>query len=213
MSTPRITRVLAAVTLAGLVVGGAAVNAAAAPTKPKPVSGTFVGTVSGTDAYVAVVAAKTKGTGKRAVLAYVCDSQQLADWFTAKVTGNHATLKARNGDRLTVDLAGGGASGILRLANGTRDRYSAAAGPRPAGLYQAFTTTSGTKYLGGWIALADGTQRGAIKTATTVVANPVVTSFTTSIGTLDVPTVGTVTPKFVDPITQLNSFINPIGQL
>ena len=208
MST--ITRALAAVALAGLVVGATAGSAGAAPAKAKTVSGTFVGTVSGTDAYVGVVAAKAKG-GRRAVLAYVCDGQQLADWFTAKVTGNHATLKAKNGDRLTVALTKSQASGTLTLADGTRQAFTATPGARPAGLYQAVTKTSGKQYLGGWVLLPDGTQRGAIKLATSVVANPTL-SFTNPISTFNVPGVGSVTPKFTDPLS-LNSFTTPIGNL
>jgi len=211
MSTARITRALAAVALAGLVVGATAGSAGAAPAKAKTVSGTFVGTVSGTDAYVGVVAAKAKSGGSRAVLAYVCDGQQRADWFTAKVTGNHATLKAKNGDRLTVALTTSQASGTLTLADGTRQAFTATPGARPAGLYQAVTKTSGKQYLGGWVLLPDGTQRGAIKLATSVVANPTL-SFTNPISTFNVPGVGSVTPKFTDPLS-LNSFTTPIGNL
>src|SRR5258707_15484926 len=61
---------------------------AAGATRPN----SFVGTVPGTDAFIALTT-----TGDTS-LSYVCDSKQVATWFKGPVTGDALDLTAANGN-------------------------------------------------------------------------------------------------------------------
>jgi hypothetical protein len=187
----------------GLVVGGASVVWSSAPVRAKPVSGSFVGTVSGSDTYVAVVAEKTTKTTRR-VLAYVCDGKQIAIWFSAKAHSNHIRFPARSGATVTVDLSPRNATGTIRLAYGTTLRFTATPATAKAGLYAAAPTIGRASYLAGWIVLSDGTERGAFKLGSQVVANPFIDPNGLSVSVVGL---GTFTASSIDPTT-ITSFIN-----
>jgi hypothetical protein len=127
----------------------------------------YVGTVRGTQAFVAVV---THGSQ---VTAYVCDSKTIARWFKGSLKAGTATLSSGGGYVLRVTIAHGKASGSLRVPGAAGvHRFSSTQATKPAGLYRGVTTIAGTHYVGGWIILPDGRQRGEILTGTTDVASP-----------------------------------------
>jgi hypothetical protein len=71
-------------------------------------------------------------------------------------------------------------SGLDDTATGERHAFTAAPVKRPAGLYR-IETKDGAGYLGGWIVLADGRTRGAVKTAERIVKSGTL-SFVNPIG-------------------------------
>jgi hypothetical protein len=120
--------------------------------------------VNGSQAYVAVYAYKADKRGRRDVVGYVCDGAQMAEWFSKhRVTGNTLTLASDGGAHLNAKLTTKSATGTVTLTDGTKLSFTAAPVTDPAGLYRAEQTIAGQPYLGGWIVLPDGTQRGEVK--------------------------------------------------
>lgn len=168
--------------------------ATARPAKAKTVSGSFVGAAQGSTAYVAVYADKADKKGRRKIVAYVCDSQQVAEWFDRKnVKGNTLSLISDGGARLKATLTKSAATGTITLADGTKLSFAAARATEPAGLYRAEHTIVGQDYLGGWILLPDGTQRGDVKRNGSVLG---FVAFDPSVSpTVMIAGVGTLTPE------------------
>lgn len=68
---------------------------------------------------------------------------------------------------------GAPAAGSSSPASAPSSSFSATAARPPAGLYRAEKQVAGRRYLGGWIVLPGGSQRGAVKVGATAVASPV----------------------------------------
>jgi hypothetical protein len=128
----------------------------------------YVGTVSGTRAFVAVV---VRGSH---VVAYVCDSRKIAQWFKGVVHAQKATLISRDGYVLHVTLGQRRATGSLRFPGQTTVVHGFAAGrdAKPSGLWRGTKTVRGRQYLGGWVILRDGRQRGEVVSGSTDVGSP-----------------------------------------
>jgi hypothetical protein len=128
----------------------------------------YVGTVSGTRAFVAVV---VRGSS---VIAYVCDSRKIAQWFKGTARSGRSTLTSTGGYVLHVTIGHGRATGSVRFPGsaGAVHRFAAATAEKPAGLYRGVKTVAGTRYLGGWIILPNGRQRGEVTSGSTDVASP-----------------------------------------
>jgi hypothetical protein len=141
--------------------------AASASARARPVG--YVGTVPGTHAFVSVV---TQGSH---VSAYVCDSKRIAQWFKGSLKAGNATLTSSAGYVLRVTIGNGQASGSLRLpgAGGTVHSFNSLRATKPAGLYRGTTTVAGKRYVGGWIILSDGRQRGEVIAGASDVASPI----------------------------------------
>ena len=129
----------------------------------------YVGTVRGTHAFVAVV---THGSH---VTAYVCDSKKIAQWFTGSVKAGKAILTSSGGYVLRVTVANGKATGSVQLPGARRavHRFRSTQDAKSAGLYRGVKTVAGKRYVGGWIVLPDGRQRGEVLTGATDVASPI----------------------------------------
>lgn len=133
--------------------------------EPEPVSGTFVGRLAGTDAYVAVVA------GKENVVAYVCDgAERVGEAFVGRRSGD--TFAGRQGGaRINVELSNAGARGQVTLPGAKSGRFSATKAKGEAGFYRKVTRLDGRELRLAWVVLADGSQRGAlVSEGTTTVA-------------------------------------------
>ncbi len=140
---------------------------------------TYVGKVEGTDAYVAVV---DRG-GE--VVAYTCDSHDIATWFDGTADGGTIKGSAASGATLTATRSGNRVSGSVYLADGATHSFTAARANYPAGLWEAYGNAADaqTRYRVGWVVLDDGTQRGAgTKPGATVAVGTVDTS--TGVGDL-----------------------------
>ncbi|AHY45993.1 Hypothetical Protein RradSPS_0710 [Rubrobacter radiotolerans] len=124
----------------------------------------FAGRVEGTDAFVAVVVNR-----ENRALAYVCDGQEgrtanVAEWFTGTVAEDGSLeLRSENGAKLSAQVSGDGTEGTVQLPGGEEYAFSADPAEEPAGLYRAEETVDGEEYVGGWIQLPSGEERGAVK--------------------------------------------------
>jgi hypothetical protein len=110
----------------------------------RPVDGTFVGKVSGSEALVAVVASPpTRGQDRREVTVFVSDGKRLGESFTALVVGN--SFRAKSGDlQAEGELTRAGTTGTVTLASGEAERYRATRATAAAGLYELTVARDGT---------------------------------------------------------------------
>jgi len=144
-----------------LAASAAAAGVAATSTHP----GQFVGKVTGTRAFVAVVVADGR------LRAYVCDGDGLTihlyAWFTGRGTGSFdltgGAVAGAHPDRLTGTVQGGAVVGRFTDARGKSFSYRAGPAIGRAGLFRAKGKLGGKRVTGGgWIVLADGQERGGI---------------------------------------------------
>lgn len=131
------------------------------------VSGSFVGKVDGSDAFIAVVL-HTDGT----VTAYVCDSVSISEWFMGNVDGSSLDLTNASGARLTADLAPDSFTGTFTGSDGSPLSFSVQQEDEPYGLYRGEDTVDGVDLVAGWIVLPDGEQRGAVSGGGRIVPAP-----------------------------------------
>jgi hypothetical protein len=169
----------ASVTIGVLALAGSAV---AKPAQPRE-SRTYIGTVRGTDAFAAIVA-------RRGVaIAYVCDGKKIAVWLKGEFRDGKLHLASKAGD--TLD----GTFGNAKLDLTTRKPLTVKTKFSPfddaAHLFTGTDTIDGKLWVGGWITLLDGRQRGSLKTGGgRIFASPTkVTPATTSVA---VPGSGTL---------------------
>ena len=125
---------------------------------------TYVGTATGTAAFVAVV-----DDGSR-VLAYVCDgapadpvgtAPTIQAWFNAR-SGGGTVDATQAGTRLQLRLTDTGMTGTLTLADGRQVFVAGSSTSGQAGLYRAEAEGNGSKAVAGWILDANGQQRGGV---------------------------------------------------
>jgi hypothetical protein len=176
--------------LAGLTMAGCSFE--------RPVVGDFVGSLDGTDAFVSVVAFPDGH-----VLAYICDGRTMAEWLRGQIVKTDVAVASGIGGTLLARLEGHRAEGSLQLPDGRVLRFTTALAEAEAGLYHARQTFNGVEYVGGWIVLPDGRQRGAVARRGSVVSSPSLAPG----DSVSVTTVGTFVPKLVNP------FIDPISGL
>lgn len=155
-------RALAGLAMAGVVVAGCG-DGEPEPSAPAKEASSFAAPVEGSDAFVGAVVNDHDGR----VLAYVCDGTTVATWFTGEADeeGN-VSLSSRDGASLTGRIAGGRLSGTVALPGAAAaHRFSAPAVTDPAGLYRLKGEVGGQAAVGGWVVLADGRQKGAVRTS------------------------------------------------
>jgi hypothetical protein len=138
------------------------------PEEPaKPVSGTFVGTVPGTNAFVAIVAQQKRGDGEREVAVYMCErpfgwftGSARANGFSLAAAGRDGSLRNENAQTVQVKLAADAATGSFRLEDGRSLPFRARRATGVAGLYEG--TVSGDRRWNGSSA-AGGKVRARIE--------------------------------------------------
>ena len=174
--TPVRCRRLAALACASVTVGVLALagSAAAEPAKPRE-SRTYIGTVRGTDAFAAIVV--RRGVG----IAYVCDGKKISVWLKGKFSHGKVHLASKAGD--TLDGTFGNATLDLTTRKPLTVKTKFSPFNDEARLFTGKDTIDGKLWVGGWITLLDGRQRGSLKTgAGRVFASPTkVTPTTTSV--------------------------------
>lgn len=154
------------------------------------ISGSYVGRVANSDAFVVVV---TNGTDVRA---YICDGAAngqitVSEWFKGTVTGRDVQLTSERGTAtLTLELTSGTATGTVRLPNNVTRTFAAPRDDGTGGFYLFKNPRGSDFYWAGWIVLPSGEQRGSVLVGTSVTAN---TSLNVSTQTATISGVGTVT--------------------
>ena len=195
--------------LATIAVAGCAETETTTPATRRPATpttasnaatGSFVGTVDGSDAYVGVVV----GRGGEAV-AYVCDrAGESVDWLDGRLDGDAARLGNDGGAIFEVTFADNRASGTFTRPESAPLTFTAHAAHKPAGLYRAREFFADGEYVGGWVVLPDGTQRGAVRRYETPLPRRAVnTALDLSNPVVTVPG-GVLMPGYVDPAEDLN---------
>lgn len=132
---------------------------------PSIPSGVFAGDLSGTDALIAVVVMDDE------IMVYVCDGVAMAEWFRGPRKAK-LDLTASSGARLTIAFSEDEAYGAFVRPGGRRHAFALPRATGTAWLYRAVAQLDGVKYVGGWILLASGEQRGAVRTGDGIVASP-----------------------------------------
>jgi hypothetical protein len=111
----------------------------------KAVAGSFVGEVSGTKAFVAVVVAPAAGEkDARAVQVYVSDGRRLSQWFSGSISNNSFVAKSDDGEtEAKGKLSSGSVTGTVELPGGKTLRYVAGPPSGAAGLYEVTVSSEG----------------------------------------------------------------------
>jgi hypothetical protein len=111
----------------------------------KAVAGTYVGELSGKNAFVAVVASPAaKGREKREVTVYVCDARRLCEWLHGTATGNDFTAASKGGDaKAKGKVSDKSATGTLELSGDDSARYTASRAAAATGLYELKVASDG----------------------------------------------------------------------
>ena len=137
---------------------------------------TYVAAVPGSNAFVAV--AHVEGE----VMAYVCDGRDTATWLRGTATGHDLALS--DGEvHLRARHHADGLAGTLQLGAVTY-RFEAEPISAGGGFYRGTRTLAGLSYVGGWIVLRDGRQRGALWQAEHVLPSTLAIERGTPTGTL-----------------------------
>jgi hypothetical protein len=135
----------------------------------------FVGRVDGTEIYIAA----TMSGGPAQI--YLCDGQQIASWLRGTVDGS--TITADDSDASVVaTISADGLTGSVTVGD-VGHSFTAARADFPADLWESLALADdGQLIRGGWIVLADGTQRGAVKQGVRIVSNAAIDPATGSSG-------------------------------
>ena len=119
----------------------------------------FVGTVEGTDAFVALLL----GGGEAVV--YVCDgSQDISEWFAGPAEGPGIELGNEVGASVSATLSDTGYRGSVTLGDGERHEFEAVAAEPGAGLLRITgPEAEADGVVAGWIVDNDGDYRGSLR--------------------------------------------------
>ena len=134
----------------------ATTSAATTATKITSVAGSFVGTVPGTDAYIAVVTNGSK------VMAYICDGALYAEWFEGSTSGDGKQIDLMNysGINLKATISLQSVSGTIIVGPGVEYKLVAEPAKGAGGLYKVDNTEDGQPGRQGLVRLNNGDFRG-----------------------------------------------------
>jgi len=142
---------------------------------PQPISGSYVGRVAGTEAFIAIV------TNGSEVGVYVCDGmpQEVGAaaetvhlyWFKGAMGSGGIDLTSQSGEvQVTAQPTADGFTGGVRLEDGRTLPFTASEASGDSGLYAFRQTINGVKVTAGWIVMPKSrhtggvnVQRGAVK--------------------------------------------------
>lgn len=147
--------------LIALLAGGPACGSETYEEEPPPAAiassleeASFAGRFEDDDTFVAVV------TGSDAIRAYVCDGEEDV-WFAGSALRLPARLVSAEGHELYLAEDDDGLFGSL--TRGDEELSFRAPRTEESALFRAETTIGRDRYLGGWIVLPDGEQRGLVR--------------------------------------------------
>lgn len=127
----------------------------------------WAGEVEGTNAYISVFTLDDGQAG-----AYLADGNGIAALVLGTRDGDKLALPANeDGVAVEASVSGSTVSGVA-VVNGREHAFSADSASGEAGWYRARTEVGGDPVAAGYILLADGSQRGAVRRAGEVVATP-----------------------------------------
>lgn len=129
-----------------------------------PPQGSYVGWVTGGGASIAIAI-----SGRQAV-AYVCDGRGVEAWLQGIAEAGQLTLIGSNGS-LAGSYGDAVAAGSV-IAGDEQWAFRVRTVSTPAGLYRASAAVGGSRMVGGWIVLPDGSQVGMLVIDGTVTPAP-----------------------------------------
>lgn len=154
-------------------------HAVSTPTKKRvKLADQWTGKVQDTNAYVSLFTLNDKHAG-----AYLADGANIATLVLGKRNHDQLSLRPTAATTVTANVAGETVDGTVTL-DGVAHPFTADRATGKAGWYRGRKKNRGDTIAAGFIVLADGTFRGAIRRGTQVVANP---DFNPSSLVLDVP--------------------------
>ncbi len=128
-----------------------------------PVAGEFVGAIPEADTFLALVAEGGGGDAQEEVRAYLCDGEQLNEWFWGSVSGEELEPASDNGARLNARVSSEGASGTLTLSDGESFEFLAPPASGVEGFYPVNVTpegqVSGTSWSGSQLEGSSSAER------------------------------------------------------
>ena len=136
-----------------------------AQTRAVPTTANFVGITQNPEVFVAVITSQEKA------IAYICDGQNLAQWYrgTLQAGGLFEARSTTGTTRITAQINSRSVQGMVSLEAGETLSFRAAeqvdtaqAAGQAAGLYRSDDNIDNQRWLGGWIVLPNGEQRGSI---------------------------------------------------
>jgi hypothetical protein len=109
------------------------------------VVGSFLGEVSGTQAFVAIVAAPAEaGKDSAAVQIYISDGRGVSEWFSGPISDGGFVAQSDDGDAETEGkLSSDSVTGTVVLPDGKTGRYEASPPSGGAGLYELTVSSDG----------------------------------------------------------------------
>ena len=119
----------------------------------------FVGTVEGTDAFVALVS----GGGEAVV--YVCDgADDIAEWFAGPADEGAIELTNGAGAQVEATVSAAGYRGAVTFPDGERHQFEAGPADAGAGLLRVTGAEAESDgVVAGWIVDNDGEYRGSLR--------------------------------------------------
>jgi hypothetical protein len=128
------------------------------PSAPKAQS--FAGQATNSEAFVGIV------NQDGSLTAYVCDGTETtvntAEWFNGSAANGAFDLASADGAHLTGAITAQDVTGTLTKADGQSLAFSISPASGNAGVYRAEQTTGNGTYVGGWVVLPNGDQRGSV---------------------------------------------------
>jgi hypothetical protein len=140
------------------------------------------------DLFIGVLVADDPDEAERkALIVYLCDGAEVSTWLFGEAVGGSTILETTDA-RIEVLLGHESVVGVVERTGAAPTTFVAELATTDAGLFRAVETFDGQEYVGGWIVLDDGRQRGALTLGGVVVENPTLDPSTgeaeTSLGTL-----------------------------
>jgi hypothetical protein len=131
----------------------------------------FAGEVN-EDLFIGVLVAEHQPvTERKALIVYLCDGADISTWIFGETTGDSVILEA--GDtRVALSLGEDSVTGEVEQAGAAPQAFIAEFAVEDAGVFRAVETVDGQDYVGGWVVLNDGRQRGALTLGGAVLENP-----------------------------------------
>lgn len=131
----------------------------------------FAGAVDGELFIGILVADHPPAPGRATVVVYLCDGADVASWAFEEV--DTQVVEVSVGDAtVALTLGEDAIDGVVERAGVAPAAFVAEASADDAGLFRGVQTFDGEDYVGGWIVLNDGAQRGAITLGGSVLENP-----------------------------------------
>lgn len=126
---------------------------------------TYLGSVEGTDAYIAVIMADDKA------VAFLCDGSSMWEWPTGSFKDNRVELTNPSGTTVGARLDGSTLTGTVKI-NGTDHNFSAVPAQSNEGVYRTVVNENGQVSTVGWI-IRDAGGRGLERSSTGAISNAV----------------------------------------